>query len=210
MNNSNSKHVPFRASSLTKVLRDSFLDQGRNSRIVMIACVSPGSKAADHTANTLKYAIRLKSDKSAKKYKRQPGKKLSHRKPLPAKQQSKQKQLAHINKKIKNQKRENGWKDPVEAKRPPPPAKKPVHPPKPSQQPMKQIQANIPVQQSKKPVKPVQNKSLEARDDPNIGEQENFAEDGNKSDEDGETKEEAEDLNYMKQTMRMEVPNEDN
>lgn len=67
MNDKNAKHVPFRASSLTKVLRDSFLDKGRNSRIVMIACVSPGSTTTDHTVNTLRYAIRLKSN--AKKVK---------------------------------------------------------------------------------------------------------------------------------------------
>lgn len=63
--NDKKSHIPFRASSLTKVLRDSFLDKGKNSRIVMIACVSPGSKSADHTSNTLKYAIRLKSNKRA-------------------------------------------------------------------------------------------------------------------------------------------------
>ena len=29
----------------------------------MIACISPGSESADHSSNTLKYAIRLKSNK---------------------------------------------------------------------------------------------------------------------------------------------------
>jgi len=62
MNDKNIKHIPFRASSLTKVLRDSFLDRGDNSRIVMIACVSPGNTSSDHTINTLRYAIRLKSN----------------------------------------------------------------------------------------------------------------------------------------------------
>eukprot|EP00742_Colponemidia_sp_Colp-10_P003867 GILJ01004118.1.p1 GENE.GILJ01004118.1~~GILJ01004118.1.p1 ORF type:complete len:459 (+),score=87.79 GILJ01004118.1:990-2366(+) len=51
-------HVPFRASKLTLVLRDSFV--GRNTRTVMISCVSPGSSSADHTLNTLRYADRLK------------------------------------------------------------------------------------------------------------------------------------------------------
>lgn len=49
-----SSHVPFRSSKLTMVLRDSFL--GNNSKIVMIACINPGSSSADHTLNTLRYA----------------------------------------------------------------------------------------------------------------------------------------------------------
>jgi len=66
MNDKNSRHIPFRASSLTKVLRDSFIDKSPYSRIVMIACVSPGSESADHTVNTLRYAIRLKSNNKVK------------------------------------------------------------------------------------------------------------------------------------------------
>ena len=54
-----SSHVPFRASKLTMVLRDSFLDP-HSSKIVMIACINPGSSSADHTLNTLRYAQRLK------------------------------------------------------------------------------------------------------------------------------------------------------
>lgn len=38
----------------------------------MIACISPGTKSADHTSNTLKYAIRLKSDKKAQKLNHKP------------------------------------------------------------------------------------------------------------------------------------------
>lgn len=53
-------HVPFRASKLTLILRDSFLSKGLTSKIVMIACVSPGSSSADHSLNTLRYAERLK------------------------------------------------------------------------------------------------------------------------------------------------------
>lgn len=34
------------------------------SKIVMIACINPGSASTDHTINTLRYAERLKSDKS--------------------------------------------------------------------------------------------------------------------------------------------------
>jgi kinesin family protein 2/24 len=61
-----SSHVPFRASKLTMVLRDSFLssDNGGISKIVMIACISPGSACSDHTLNTLRYAQRLKSNNS--------------------------------------------------------------------------------------------------------------------------------------------------
>lgn len=50
-----SSHVPFRAAKLTMVLRDSFLDAER-SKIVMIACINPGSSSSDHTLNTLRYA----------------------------------------------------------------------------------------------------------------------------------------------------------
>ena len=52
--------MPFRASKLTMVLRDSFLNEG-SGKIVMIACVNPGSSSADHSLNTLRYAQRLKS-----------------------------------------------------------------------------------------------------------------------------------------------------
>lgn len=55
-----SSHVPFRASKLTMVLRDSFINE-ENSKIIMIACINPGSTSADHTLNTLRYAQRLKS-----------------------------------------------------------------------------------------------------------------------------------------------------
>jgi kinesin family protein 2/24 len=60
-------HIPFRASKLTMVLRDSFMQQtpAENEdkiRIIMIACISPGSSSADHTLNTLRYASRLKEN----------------------------------------------------------------------------------------------------------------------------------------------------
>jgi kinesin family member 2/24 len=66
-NNKNgaNNHVPFRASKLTLVLRDSFtsyicsiwnnLSKNDKTRIVMIACISPGSSSADHSLNTLRY-----------------------------------------------------------------------------------------------------------------------------------------------------------
>lgn len=55
---SNSSHVPYRASKLTLVLKDSFTRQ--SSRTVMIANVSPAASSADHTINTLRYADRIK------------------------------------------------------------------------------------------------------------------------------------------------------
>ena len=50
-------HVPYRASKLTLVLKDSFSKQ---SRTVMICNISPGASAAEHTLNTLRYADRVK------------------------------------------------------------------------------------------------------------------------------------------------------
>jgi len=53
-------HVPFRTSKLTLVLRDSFISKSDNSKIIMIACASPGFSSANHTINTLRYSDRLK------------------------------------------------------------------------------------------------------------------------------------------------------
>ena len=55
------KHIPFRGSKLTEVLRDSFV--GKNARTVMIANVSPNSTSCEHTLNTLRYADRVKEIK---------------------------------------------------------------------------------------------------------------------------------------------------
>lgn len=57
---SKSGHVPFRQNKLTMVLRESFMGGLDQSRIIMIACVSPGTSSADHTLNTLRYSERLK------------------------------------------------------------------------------------------------------------------------------------------------------
>lgn len=54
----NSSHVPYRASKLTLVLKDSFTRS--QSRTVMIANISPAASSADHTLNTLRYADRIK------------------------------------------------------------------------------------------------------------------------------------------------------
>ncbi|RNA28578.1 kinesin KIF2A isoform X2 [Brachionus plicatilis] len=51
-------HVPFRGSTLTKVLRDSFI--GEHSKVCMIAMISPGNSDVEHTLNTLRYADRVK------------------------------------------------------------------------------------------------------------------------------------------------------
>ena len=53
-------HVPFRASKLTHVLRDSFVSRSDKSKIIMISCVSPTFTSANHTINTLRYSDRLK------------------------------------------------------------------------------------------------------------------------------------------------------
>jgi len=57
-------HVPFRASKLTLVLRDSFVSKNDKSKIIMIACVGPGITSANHTINTLRYSDRLKEKTS--------------------------------------------------------------------------------------------------------------------------------------------------
>ncbi|KAG1666252.1 Kinesin-like protein KIF2A [Nymphon striatum] len=51
-------HLPFRASKLTQVLRDSFI--GEKSRTCMIAMISPGWNSCEHSINTLRYADRVK------------------------------------------------------------------------------------------------------------------------------------------------------
>jgi kinesin family protein 2/24 len=53
-------HVPFRASKLTHVLRDSFVSKSGKSRIIMISCVSPSYCSSNHSINTLRYSDRLK------------------------------------------------------------------------------------------------------------------------------------------------------
>ncbi|XP_047448792.1 uncharacterized protein LOC125012723 isoform X2 [Mugil cephalus] len=50
-------HTPFRQSKLTQVLKDSFVG---DSMTCMIANISPGHTAAEHTLNTLRYADRVK------------------------------------------------------------------------------------------------------------------------------------------------------
>lgn len=52
-----SRHLPFRGSKLTLVLRDSFMG---NCKTLMIANVSPTASCCEHTLNTLRYADRVK------------------------------------------------------------------------------------------------------------------------------------------------------
>ncbi|KAJ8957542.1 hypothetical protein NQ318_020581 [Aromia moschata] len=55
------RHVPYRDSKLTRLLKDSL---GGNCQTVMIANVSPSSMSYEDTYNTLKYATRAKKIKS--------------------------------------------------------------------------------------------------------------------------------------------------
>lgn len=55
------KHVPYRASKLTLILKDCFTSA--LAKTTMIATVSPGASSADHTLNTLRYADRIKEQK---------------------------------------------------------------------------------------------------------------------------------------------------
>lgn len=57
---SNAVHIPYRDSTLTRLLEDSL---GKRSYIVMIACVSPANNNMEETNNTLIYANRFKKIK---------------------------------------------------------------------------------------------------------------------------------------------------
>ncbi|XP_049786111.1 uncharacterized protein LOC126188554 [Schistocerca cancellata] len=58
------KHIPYRDSKLTRLLKDSL---GGNCYTVMIANISPSSKSYEDTQNTLKYATRAMKIKSTVK-----------------------------------------------------------------------------------------------------------------------------------------------
>lgn len=55
------KHVPYRASKLTLILKDCFTSN--LARTTMISTVSPGASSTDHTLNTLRYSDRIKEKK---------------------------------------------------------------------------------------------------------------------------------------------------
>ena len=54
-------HVNYRGSKLTLILKDCF---SGDSKTTMIATVSPGASATDHSVNTLRYADRIKEQRS--------------------------------------------------------------------------------------------------------------------------------------------------
>lgn len=57
----NGRHVPYRDSKLTRLLKDSL---GGNARTLMIACVSPSQSDAEETLSTLRYAARARCIKN--------------------------------------------------------------------------------------------------------------------------------------------------
>jgi kinesin family protein 2/24 len=61
-----SKHVPYRQSKLTLILKVCFVSKA--ARTAMIATLSPGSNSTDHTVNTLRYADRIKEQKVRRAY----------------------------------------------------------------------------------------------------------------------------------------------
>lgn len=66
LDQANSRHLPFRQSKLTQVLKDSFMG---NSKTTMIANVSPALTCCEPTLNTLRYADRVKELKKDPKLK---------------------------------------------------------------------------------------------------------------------------------------------
>lgn len=59
----NKKHIPFRGSKLTLLLRESF---GDNCKTLMIGNISPGNNSCENTLNTLRYSDTVKELKSTK------------------------------------------------------------------------------------------------------------------------------------------------
>ncbi|GAB1601360.1 kinesin-like protein KIF27 isoform X2 [Argonauta hians] len=51
------KHIPYRDSKITRILKDSL---GGNAQTLMICCISPAESGFDETLNSLKYANRVK------------------------------------------------------------------------------------------------------------------------------------------------------
>ena len=56
------RHIPFRQSELTQILKESFI--GDNGHTVMIANISPTGESCAETLNTLRYAYRVKELKT--------------------------------------------------------------------------------------------------------------------------------------------------
>jgi hypothetical protein len=55
-------HIPFRNSNLTRILRESFI--GKNSKTCIIGTINPGMNACECSLNTLRYADRVKEQRS--------------------------------------------------------------------------------------------------------------------------------------------------
>ncbi|KAL3981516.1 Kinesin motor domain family protein [Acanthocheilonema viteae] len=64
-----SKHIPYRDSKLTRLLKDSL---GGNMKTIMVACISPSSDNYDETLSTLRYANRAKNIKNKPKINEDP------------------------------------------------------------------------------------------------------------------------------------------
>jgi len=58
---SNSMHIKYRDSKLTRILQDSL---GGNSKTVMVACISPADANVEESINTLRYAERTRNIKN--------------------------------------------------------------------------------------------------------------------------------------------------
>lgn len=69
-----SSHVPYRGSKLTLILKDCF---SPDSKTTMIAMVSPGASATDHSLNTLRYGDRIKEQRISSSKKTGRGSKLN-------------------------------------------------------------------------------------------------------------------------------------
>lgn len=62
LTDSNSSHIPYRNSKLTRLLSSSL---GGNSKTLLIACISPARSSLDETLNTLRFASRTKRIKNS-------------------------------------------------------------------------------------------------------------------------------------------------
>jgi kinesin family protein 2/24 len=54
------KHVPFRGSKMTMMLKDSFLND--NAKVIMVVCISPTISSTDHSLITLRYATSFREN----------------------------------------------------------------------------------------------------------------------------------------------------
>jgi kinesin family protein 2/24 len=194
-------HVPFRASKLTLVLRDSFTAKNDKTRIVMIACISPGSSSADHSLNTLRYADRLKerSNVQIKPIKYEPeayenAKPEPEYKPTP--QIQKQENPPNVGKINKNIPEKDSYPSKPESKN--------VNDAKVQNKPPKGTEATKPQANN---IPPQKKKGPKAASINEISDKENKKVDLDGDDSPVNIKRANEDLKYMKETMRKENKN---